>query len=66
MGSITVAGFLGLALLGLLLLGAGVYRRARPLIAAGSAILLALGGAWLFGLPGAAASLIALPLGPRA
>lgn len=51
MGSIVVAGFAGLGLLGCLLLGAGAYRRSSVLRVAGGVLLALLALAWLVGLP---------------
>ena len=58
MGSVVVTWFSVLALVGVLLILVGAYRRARLPVVAGGATLLTLGGAWVFGLPGAVASLV--------
>jgi len=51
MGDVTVVAF------GVL---AGALRRARIPLVIGSALLLALAGTWMFGLPGAAVGVVAL------
>ena len=66
MGDITVAAFAALTLAGLALVTWGVLRRARTVLTVGVALLFALVGAWVLGLPGAALGLLALAfLGPR-
>ena len=60
MGDVAVTAFGVLALLGLLLAGVGVVRGARLPLVAGTGLLLALAGAWVIGLPGAALGLVAL------
>jgi hypothetical protein len=59
-GDVIVVAYGVLALVGLALLGVGVLRRARFLLVVGSGLLLALVGAWIVGLPGAAACVLAL------
>jgi hypothetical protein len=59
-GDVTVTAFGILALLGLVLVGVGGVRGARIPLVAGVGLLLALGGAWVVGLPGVALGLIAL------
>jgi len=59
-GDVAVTAFGVLALLGLLLAGVGVVRGARLPLVAGTGLLLALAGAWVIGLPGAALGLVAL------
>ncbi len=66
MGDITVAAFAAWTLAGLALVTWGVLRRARAALTVGVALLLALVGAWVLGLPGAALGLLALAfLAPR-
>lgn len=60
MGDVTVTAFGVLALLGLVLAGVGAVRGARGPLVAGAGLLLALIGAWVVGLPGAAVGLVAL------
>ena len=60
MGDVTVTAFGILALLGLVLVGVGAVRGARIPLVAGAGLLLALGGAWVVGLPGVALGLIPL------
>ena len=62
MGDVTLIAFGGLAVVGVVLLGFGALRRARFVMMAGAALLLALGGAWLIGLSGVALGLVALAL----
>jgi hypothetical protein len=59
-GDVTVTAFGVLALLGLVLAGVGAVRGARILLVVGTGVLLALVGAWVVGLPGAALGLVAL------
>ena len=65
MGDVTVTAFGILALIGLVLVGVGAVRGARIPLVAGAGLLLALGGAWVVGLPGAALGLIALAFWTR-
>ena len=60
MGDAIVIGFGVLTLVGCVLVGLGTFRRARILLVAGGALLLALAGAWMLGLPGAAVGVVAL------
>ena len=60
MGDVTVTAFGILALLGLVLVVVGAVRGTRIPLVAGAALLLALAGAWVVGLPGAALGLVAL------
>ena len=60
MGDVTVAAFVALTLVGCGLVTWGALRRTRVALAAGGALLLALVGAWVLGLPGAALGLLAL------
>ena len=60
MGDVTVTTFGVLALLGFVLAGVGAVRGARVPLVAGAGLLLALGGAWVVGLPGVALGLVAL------
>ena len=60
MGEIVTVAYVVLALVGLALLAIGLARRARRMIVSGSALLLALGGAWTLGPVGAVAGLLAL------
>jgi hypothetical protein len=60
MGDVTVAAFVVLAIAALTLVGFGFFTRARNPIVAGGALLVSLAGAWIVGLPGAAAGLVAL------
>jgi hypothetical protein len=59
-GAPIVVGFGVLALVGLALVGLGALRRSRLLVAVGAALLLALAGLWMLGLPGAALGAVAL------
>jgi hypothetical protein len=59
MGDVVVALYGVLAAIGLVLIGVGLFRRTRGLTVTGSALLLALAGAWTIGPPGAAAGLVA-------
>jgi hypothetical protein len=59
-GDVTVTAFAVLALLGFVLAGVGAVRRARVPLVAGAGLLLALVGAWVVGLPGAALGLVPL------
>ena len=52
MGDVTQFGFAALALFGVGLLGVGAVRRRRKYVFLGAALLVALAGAWLFGLLG--------------
>lgn len=61
MGDVTVAAFVVLTTAALALVGFGFFRRARAPVVAGAALLVSLAGAWVVGLPGAAAGLVALP-----
>ena len=49
MGDVTGVGFGALALLGGVLVTVGLLRRSRRLVLLGAALLVALGGAWVFG-----------------
>ena len=49
MGEPILAGFAVLALLGVSLVVVGALRRRRPPALVGAALLIGLGGAWLFG-----------------
>jgi hypothetical protein len=60
MGQPIVIAFGVLAAIGLIMLAIGLFRRARTMGVLGAAVLLALAGSWVFGLPGIAAGLIAL------
>lgn len=60
MGPPVVIGFGVLAAIGLIMLAVGLFRGARTMGVLGAAVLLALAGSWVFGLPGIAAGLIAL------
>ncbi len=60
MGDVTVAAFVVLTLAALALVGFGFFTRSRIAIVAGWTILVSLAGAWVVGLPGAAAGLVAL------
>ena len=60
MGEITVFAFAGLALLGLVLVAFGSLRRSRIPLLAGCAMLAALIGAWVIGLPGIALGVLPL------
>ena len=60
MGDVTVVAFGILTLVGLVLVGFGALRRARIPLVIGGALLLALAGAWMLGLPGAAVGVVAL------
>jgi len=59
-GDVTVVAFGILTLVGLVLVGFGALRRARIPLVIGGALLLALAGTWMFGLPGAAVGVVAL------
>jgi hypothetical protein len=59
-GDVTAVAFGVLTLVGLTLIGFGAVRRARSLVVVGSGLLLALAGAWVFGLPGAALGVLAI------
>jgi hypothetical protein len=59
-GDVTVTAFGILALLGLVLVGVGGVRGARIPLVGGVGLSLALGGAWVVGLPGVTLGLIAL------
>jgi len=59
-GDVTVVAFGVLTLVGLALVGFGALRRSRILLVVGGAILLALAGTWMLGLPGAAVGVVAL------
>jgi hypothetical protein len=59
MGEPTLVGFGVLAFAGLALVAVGVFRRIRLLVVLGSAILLALAGAWIFGPLGAMVGAVA-------
>jgi len=52
LGEITVVAYAILALLAVLLLGAGLLLKKRAFTMAGSATLLGLAGGWFIGLPG--------------
>ena len=68
MGEPVVVGFGVLAVVGLALVLLGAVRRVRNLMVAGSAILLAITGAWILGPAGAMVGLLAfgfLRRGPR-
>jgi hypothetical protein len=52
MGFPVLVGYGILLLIGVLLLGAGAFRRSRNLLVAGAAILLAHGGLWIIGFTG--------------
>lgn len=60
MGDVTVAAFVVFTIAALALVGFGFFARARTPIVAGWALLVSLAGAWVVGLPGAAAGLVAL------
>lgn len=60
MGDVTVVAFGVLTLVGLALVGFGALRRARIPLVIGGALLLALAGTWMLGLPGAAVGVVAL------
>jgi hypothetical protein len=60
MGQPIVIAFGVLAAIGLIMLAIGLFRRARTMGVLGAAVLLALAGSWVFGLPGIAAGLTAL------
>jgi hypothetical protein len=60
MGQPIVIAFGVLAAIGLIMLAIGLFRRARTMGVLGAAVLFALSGSWVFGLPGIAAGLIAL------
>ena len=60
MGDVTVVAFGVLTLAGIVLVGFGAVRRTRILLVLGGGLLLALAGAWVIGLPGAALGVIAL------
>jgi hypothetical protein len=59
-GDITALVFGGLTLVGLALVGFGVLRRSRILLIGGSGVMLAIAGAWMLGLLGAAVGAVAL------
>jgi hypothetical protein len=68
MGEPVVVGFAVLAVVGLALVLMGAIRRAVNLLVVGSAILLAIAGAWIVGPAGAIVGLLAfgfLRRGPR-
>jgi len=68
MGEPVVVGFAVLAVVGLALVLLGAVRRANNLMAVGSAILLAIAGAWMLGPAGTMVGLLAfgfLRRGPR-
>ena len=58
MGHVTLVAFGLLTLVGLILTGVGTIRRSRLLLVFGGALLLALVGAWIVGLPAAAIGLV--------
>jgi hypothetical protein len=60
MGQPILMAFGVLAALGAIMLGFGLIRGARTIGVLGAAVLLAATGAWVFGVPGIAAGLIAL------
>lgn len=60
MGEVVVFAYGVAALVGLALLAVGAFRRSRTAMVVGSAILLALAGAWTLGPTGALAGVIAL------
>jgi len=68
MGEPVVVGFAVLAVAGLALVLLGAVRRANNLMVVGSAVLLAIAGAWILGPAGAVVGLLAfgfLKRGPR-
>ena len=52
MGQITVVWFAVIAVLAIVLLGAGLLLKKRALTIAGGALLLGIAGGWIIGLPG--------------
>ena len=62
MGEPIVVLFAVLALLGIALVVFGTLRHAGSIVVAGSALLIAIVGAWVLGLYGAATGLVALGL----
>jgi hypothetical protein len=59
-GDIILPAFGLLALVALTLIGLGAYRRSRLMLVLGAALIFALVGMWVIGLPGAAFGLIPL------
>jgi hypothetical protein len=59
MGELTIVLLGALAVAGALLVGLGVYARARLPLAVGGAMLLGVASAWLLGLAGIAIGLVA-------
>ena len=60
MGDITLSAFGLIALASLTLIAVGAFRRSRLLMILGTALLLALAGLWVVGLPGATGGLLPL------
>lgn len=65
MGDVTVVAFAALAVVGLALVGWGGLRGARLPLMLGGGLLLALAGAWVVGLPGAALGAVPLAFARR-